>query len=54
MYGLRDKSTRIRRNIMYNFYLSFTFTDFHLDDSNETARQLWAKIELVHALSMLH
>lgn len=30
------------------------FTDFHLDDNNETARQLWGKIEFNHAFSMLH
>ena len=30
------------------------FTDFHLDDENETARQLWGKIEFKRAFSMLH
>lgn len=30
------------------------FTDFHLDDMNETARQLWGKVEFNLAFSMLH
>lgn len=37
-------------NCMYHL----PFTDFHLDANNETARQLWGKIEFQAAFSMLH
>ncbi|MCA5005342.1 ComF family protein [Sphingobacterium sp. WQ 366] len=30
------------------------FTDFHLDPNNETAKQLWGKIQFEQAFSMLH
>lgn len=30
------------------------FTDFHLDTNNETAKQLWGKIDFERAYSMLH
>lgn len=29
-------------------------TDFHLDDKNETAQQLWGKMDFIHAISMLY
>ncbi|WP_159637157.1 ComF family protein [Sphingobacterium composti Ten et al. 2007 non Yoo et al. 2007] len=37
-----------------NCMFHLPFTDFHLDANNETARQLWGKIEFESAFSMLH
>lgn len=35
-------------------YYHLPLTDFHLDDKNETAQQLWGKLDFVQAVSMLY
>lgn len=42
------------KNLCTSCLFHLPFTDFHLDKDNETAKQLWGKVDFRHAISMLY